>query len=80
MSACGPGDRHIGRDLERDTERDDIERSIAIRGNASPDDVAAVLALLRELAARAPVVPPYERWRAQRLAALRACPPAANRT
>jgi hypothetical protein len=52
------------------------ERDIAISGNATPDDVAAVLATLRELSARPAPVGRYDQWRAQRIAALRAHPPA----
>jgi hypothetical protein len=44
---------------------------VTIRGNASAEDVAAVLATLAELAQRTPTVDPYERWRRTRLAALR---------
>lgn len=51
-------------------------RDVAIKGNATPDDVAAVLATLRELATRVPAVDGYERWRRDRLAALRRTPPA----
>jgi hypothetical protein len=49
------------------------EQHVAIRGNATPDDVAAVLATLRELAARRPGG--YDAWRAERIAALRSAPP-----
>ena len=49
------------------------EGELAIRGNATPDDVAAVLATLRELAARVPGG--YEHWRHQRIRALRDHPP-----
>jgi hypothetical protein len=51
------------------------ERDVTIRGNATPEDVAAVLATLRELAQRAPAVNRYELWRSNRLAALRRLPP-----
>ena len=50
------------------------ERDVTVSGNATADDVAAVLAALRELAARTPVARPYDQWRAQRIDALRAHP------
>ena len=42
---------------------------IAVRGNATDDELAAVLAALAERQAREPSA--YERWRSGRLAALR---------
>ncbi len=38
----------------------------AVRGNATPEELAAVLAALAER----PAVAPYERWRRGRIAAL----------
>lgn len=43
---------------------------IAVRGAATPEEVAALLAALRDRPA-APDDDPYERWRAGRIAALR---------
>ncbi len=45
---------------------------IAIRGEATAEELAAVLAALRERPVPAP--DPYERWRATRLRVLRARP------
>jgi hypothetical protein len=42
--------------------------SVTVRGGATAEEVAAVLAVLRRPVADAP--DPYERWRAGRLAAL----------
>ena len=56
------------------------EQQVTVRGNATADDVAAVLAVLRDLVLRAPAVSRYDQWRARRIAALRDEPPAARRT
>jgi len=45
---------------------------LCVRGNATPEDLAAVLAVLAQ-AERRPQRSGYERWRAVRLAAVRRC-------
>lgn len=46
--------------------------SVEVRGNATPEELAAVLAVVANLGGQ-PRVDAYERWRAARLAALRRC-------
>ena len=58
-------------DAARAVDADDVR----IRGSATAEDVAAVLAMLRDVAQRTPVVDRYELWRRNRLAALRRTPP-----
>ena len=45
---------------------------VVVRGNATPEEVAAVLAALQRAGAEAPVRAPdgYERWRRTRLTAI----------
>ncbi len=57
--------------------------SLGVRGGATPDELAAVVAALARAARQPAAVEPYEQWRHNRIRALRAMPydtpPAANR-
>jgi hypothetical protein len=46
--------------------------SVAVRGNATAEELAAVLAVISQRR-QTPQADGYERWRAGRLAALRRC-------
>lgn len=51
------------------------DAGVEVRGNATADEVAAVLASLAEIAARTVAPSRYERWRQERIVALRRTDP-----
>ena len=47
--------------------------NVEVRGNATAEELAAVLAVVAQRDAAPPRMHPYERWRKARLAALHGC-------